>query len=144
VDAAWATTSTQDPPPGSEPWAHAFRNWSLANPQGFRLIFGDPFRLSRAEGGPAPEAARRICTGVTALAAAAWPHAEHLYADSEFEWSISTPGCSTTCARLPGAAARRRGARAAHPRAPARPGVAGVYGHLQTQTHNQTNSSTRS
>ncbi|MCQ8772939.1 TetR-like C-terminal domain-containing protein [Streptomyces telluris] len=39
------------------------------------------------EGGAAPEAAHRVCTGITALAAAAWPHAGRLYEGSDFEWS---------------------------------------------------------
>src|SRR6266404_1363674 len=39
------------------------------------------------DGGAAPDASRRICTGLTALAAAAWPHAKHFYEDSEFDWS---------------------------------------------------------
>ena len=33
------------------------------------------------------DAARRVCTGLTALAAAAWPHAERLYENSCFDWS---------------------------------------------------------
>ncbi|MDQ0791677.1 hypothetical protein QFZ58_000165 [Streptomyces sp. B1I3] len=31
--------------------------------------------------------ARRVCTELAALAAAAWPHAENLYKDSQFDWS---------------------------------------------------------
>lgn len=84
VDAAPA----QDPAARIQAWAHAFRNWALANPEGFRLIYGDPVPGYRPpEGGAAPEAARRVCTGITALAAAAWPHAELRYSDSDFEWS---------------------------------------------------------
>ncbi|MGW1502456.1 TetR-like C-terminal domain-containing protein [Streptomyces mirabilis] len=53
------------------------RDWSLANPQGFRLIYGDPVPGYRTpEGGPAPEAAKRACLGLTGLAAAAWPYAK--------------------------------------------------------------------
>src|SRR3982074_946660 len=86
VEAAWEATSTSDPATRIRAWADAFRNWSLANPQGFRLIFGDPVPgYHPPEGGPAPDAVRRICIGLTALAAAAWPHAKHLYEDSEFE-----------------------------------------------------------
>src|SRR5690242_17948221 len=88
LEAAWLKTSTKDPATRIRAWADAFRNWSLANPQGFRLIFGDPVPGYHApEGGPAPDATRRICTGVTALAAVAWPHAKHLYEDSTFTWS---------------------------------------------------------
>lgn len=88
VDTAWENTAASDPPTRIRAWANAFRNWSLANSQGFRLIFGDPVPgYQPPEGGPAPDATRRICTGVTALAATAWPHASHLYEGSGFEWS---------------------------------------------------------
>ncbi|MEU8891587.1 TetR-like C-terminal domain-containing protein [Streptomyces sp. NPDC048442] len=69
-------------------WADAFRGWALANPESFRLVYGDPVPgYTTPHGGAAPEAARRVCTGLTALAAAAWPYAELLYEGSEFEWS---------------------------------------------------------
>ncbi|MFI9047122.1 TetR/AcrR family transcriptional regulator [Streptomyces sp. NPDC053427] len=84
VDAA----PTGDPADRIRAWAHAFRGWALANPEGFRLIYGDPVPGYVApEGGAAPDAAQRVCTGLTALAAAAWPHAEHCYAGSDFQWS---------------------------------------------------------
>ncbi|MBD0418972.1 TetR/AcrR family transcriptional regulator [Streptomyces sp. TRM S81-3] len=93
VDAAWSATPATDPAVRIEAWANAFRTWALVNPQGFRLVYGDPVPGYRApEGGPAPEAARRVCTGLTALAAAAWPHARHLYRDSAFDWSDFDPG----------------------------------------------------
>ena len=92
LDAAWEATSAKDPATRIRAWAHAFRDWSLGNPQGFRLIFGDPVPGYHApEGGPAPDAIRRICIGLNALAAAAWPHAERLYKDSELEWSDFDP-----------------------------------------------------
>lgn len=69
-------------------WARAFRDWSLANPDGFRLIYGDPVPgYQPPEGGAAPEAEYEVCAGLTELAAGAWPSAEPLYADSGFEWS---------------------------------------------------------
>ncbi|MER5780105.1 TetR/AcrR family transcriptional regulator [Streptomyces mobaraensis] len=87
VDAAWGSASGLDPAGRIQAWAHAFRGWSLANPEGFRLIYGDPVPGYLApEGGAAPEAARRVCTGLAGLADAAWPYAAHLYADSEFDW----------------------------------------------------------
>ncbi|MFI0975945.1 TetR/AcrR family transcriptional regulator [Streptomyces sp. NPDC021093] len=93
VDAAWESASAEGPAGRIQSWADAFRSWALANPEGFRLVYGDPVPGYRApEGGAAPEAARRVCTGLTALAAAAWPHAEHLYEDSEFDWSDFDPG----------------------------------------------------
>ncbi|MBP2329440.1 hypothetical protein JOF56_009825 [Kibdelosporangium banguiense] len=85
-----AQGSTNDPDPGAQvqSWAHAVRNWALANPEGFRLIFGEavPGYIAPT-GGAALEAELRFCTGLTALAAAAWPSAAYLYADSEIQWS---------------------------------------------------------
>ncbi|MFD9482990.1 TetR/AcrR family transcriptional regulator [Streptomyces sp. NPDC059991] len=93
VDAAWEAAPAADPAAGIEAWANAFRTWALVNPQGFRLIYGDPVPGYQAPaGGPAPDAARRVCTGLTALAAAAWPHARHLYKDSTFGWPDFDPG----------------------------------------------------
>ncbi|MFI1172685.1 TetR/AcrR family transcriptional regulator [Streptomyces melanogenes] len=93
VDAAWEAAPVTDPAARIEAWANAFRTWALVNPQGFRLIYGDPVPGYQApEGGPAPDAARRVCTGLTALAAAAWPHAQHLYEDSTFDWPDFDPG----------------------------------------------------
>jgi AcrR family transcriptional regulator len=92
LDTAWESTSSKDPATRIRAWAGAFRSWSLANPQGFRLIFGDPVPGYHApEGGPAPHAIRRICTGLVALAAAAWPHAKYMYEGGEFDWSDFDP-----------------------------------------------------
>ncbi|QIY77557.1 TetR-like C-terminal domain-containing protein [Streptomyces sp. RLB1-33] len=72
----WLTT-TDDIAGRILAWATALRDWSLANPQGFRLIYGDPVPgYQSPEGGPAPEAAKRACLGLTGLAAAAWPYAK--------------------------------------------------------------------
>lgn len=93
VDTAWETGAPLDPAARIQSWATAFRDWSLAHPEGFRLIYGDPVPgYQTPEGGAAPDAARRVCTGLAGLAAAAWPHARHLYATSEFEWSDFDPG----------------------------------------------------
>ncbi|MFG2294880.1 TetR/AcrR family transcriptional regulator [Streptomyces sp. NPDC048603] len=94
VDAAWGACAPVDGPAERiRAWAHAFRDWALANPEGFRLVYGDPVPGYRApEGGAAPEAARRVCTGLAGLADAAWPQAEPLYADSDFDWPDFDPG----------------------------------------------------
>ncbi|MEI5102576.1 TetR/AcrR family transcriptional regulator [Streptomyces sp. PmtG] len=96
VDAAWARTAAEAPAARIRAWAEAFRDWSLAHPEGFRLIYGDPVPGYRApDGGAAPDAARRVCTGLAALAAAAWPEARHSHensADDAFEWSDFDPG----------------------------------------------------
>ncbi|MGW0809163.1 TetR/AcrR family transcriptional regulator [Nonomuraea sp. NPDC002799] len=79
VDAAEAA---RDAVPVSDPggrilaWAQAVREWAVANPEGFRLIYGDPVPGYRAPAeGPAKQAEHRACTGLTGLVAAAWPHA---------------------------------------------------------------------
>ncbi|MEU9877791.1 TetR/AcrR family transcriptional regulator [Streptomyces phaeochromogenes] len=88
VDTAWESASADSPAARIQGWAGAFRNWALANPEGFRLVYGDPVPgYDTPHGGAAPEAAHRVCAGLTALAAAAWPYAEHLHESSEFEWS---------------------------------------------------------
>ncbi|MGY6655434.1 TetR/AcrR family transcriptional regulator [Amycolatopsis sp. TRM77291] len=73
-------------------WASAFRNWALANPEGFRLIYGDsvPGYVPPA-GGAAPGAELRFCRSLTTLTAAAWPYAENLHAESAFQWSDFDP-----------------------------------------------------
>ncbi|WP_280387453.1 TetR/AcrR family transcriptional regulator [Nocardia wallacei] len=93
-DLARAVITARDDRPGEDAagrimaWACAFREWSLANTEGFRLIYGDPVPGYRPpEGGAAPEAAHRVCAGLTGLAAGAWPHAASAYADNGFEWS---------------------------------------------------------
>ncbi|MFE6775479.1 TetR/AcrR family transcriptional regulator [Streptomyces sp. NPDC057702] len=93
VDASWHAAPADKPTEQIQAWAHAFRNWALAHPEGFRLIYGDSVPGYRApEGGAAPDAARRVCIGLAGLANAAWPHAEHLYAGSDFDWPDFAPG----------------------------------------------------
>ncbi|MFI9359557.1 TetR/AcrR family transcriptional regulator [Kitasatospora sp. NPDC053057] len=102
VDAAWAASgasgasgpSSRVAPAGRiTAWAHAFRGWALANPEGFRLIYGDPVPGYRApEDGPAPDAARRVCVGIAALADAAWSSTEPACRDSDFGWDDFDPG----------------------------------------------------
>ncbi|MEW9547025.1 TetR/AcrR family transcriptional regulator [Nonomuraea sp. NPDC050783] len=89
VDTAWQNAPVDDPAGRIQAWAQAFRGWALANPEGFRLVYGDPVPGYQAPaGGPAPDAAHRVCTGIAALADAAWPYAERrLPAHSDFQWS---------------------------------------------------------
>ncbi|MGW0940499.1 TetR/AcrR family transcriptional regulator [Streptomyces sp. NPDC002666] len=73
-------------------WAGAFRAWALANPEGFRLIYGDPVPGYVApEGGAAPEAERRTCAGLTGLVADAWPDAEPRQPHGDYAWSDFDP-----------------------------------------------------
>lgn len=93
VDAAWAATAQGGSAERIQAWAHAFRDWALANPEGFRLIYGDPVPGYRApDGGAAPDAARRVCVGIAALADQAWGDTELWYGDDDFDWDDFDPG----------------------------------------------------
>lgn len=55
-------------------WGVALREWALANPSGFRLIYGDPIPgYQPPADGPAARAARRVCGGLNRLVAAVCP-----------------------------------------------------------------------
>ncbi|QMU70510.1 TetR/AcrR family transcriptional regulator [Streptacidiphilus sp. P02-A3a] len=93
VDAAWAAAPKTDPAAGIQAWAHAFRDWALANPEGFRLVYGDPVPGYRApEGGAAPDAARRVCVGIAALAAASPRSVQPPTGEAAFTWDDFDPG----------------------------------------------------
>ncbi|MEU6883040.1 TetR/AcrR family transcriptional regulator [Streptomyces sp. NPDC046712] len=93
VDTAWRAAPAAGPAVRIQAWADAFRGWALAHPEGFRLVYGDPVPGYRPpEGGPAPEAARRVCTGLAGLADASWPHAAALYPADAFDWPDFDPG----------------------------------------------------
>ncbi|MGO1052168.1 TetR/AcrR family transcriptional regulator [Crossiella sp. CA198] len=69
-------------------WGEAFRGWSVANPQGFRLIYGDPVPgYAVPEGGAAPGPAHRACSGLVELVAAAWPSAELRQGGGGYRWA---------------------------------------------------------
>ncbi len=94
TDLVTAAETARDTVPEDDPggritaWGEALRTWSLANPQGFRLIYGDPVAGYRAPAeGPAPEAAKRACLGLTGLVAAVWPSARALQDDPTVQWS---------------------------------------------------------
>ncbi|MFG2503824.1 TetR/AcrR family transcriptional regulator [Streptomyces sp. NPDC048441] len=93
-----AVDSARDAVPGEDPagrilaWACAFRDWALATPGGFRLIYGAPVSGYRPPPeGAAPDAEHRICAGLTRLAADAWPQAEPLHTGGDFQWSDFDP-----------------------------------------------------
>ncbi|MFJ5709982.1 TetR/AcrR family transcriptional regulator [Streptomyces sp. NPDC093105] len=93
VDAAWAASAEDAPAQRVQAWAHAFRDWALANPEGFRLVYGDPVPGYRApEGGAAPDAARRVCVAIAGLADAAWGAAGQVYGEDDFGWGDFDPG----------------------------------------------------
>ncbi|WP_329080225.1 MULTISPECIES: TetR/AcrR family transcriptional regulator [unclassified Streptosporangium] len=73
-------------------WGQSLRTWSLANPEGFRLIYGDPVAGYHApDNGPAPEAAKRACLGLTELVAASWPYAKTTQSRTDHQWSDFSP-----------------------------------------------------
>jgi AcrR family transcriptional regulator len=81
-------------------WAEAFREWSLANPEGFRLIYGDPLPGYQApDGGASPEAEQRTCAILTDLVAAAWPQAESRQPSGDHQWSDFDPHLVETVQR---------------------------------------------
>jgi len=78
-------------------WAEAFRQWALANPAGFRLVYGDPVPGYHAPPeGAAAEAEQRACMGLTGLVAGAWPSAERTQTHEEYQWSDFDPGLVAT------------------------------------------------
>ena len=78
-------------------WAEAFRQWALANPAGFRLVYGDPVPGYQAPPeGAAAEAEQRACMGLTGLVAGAWPSAEKTQTHEEYQWSDFDPGLVAT------------------------------------------------
>jgi AcrR family transcriptional regulator len=88
LEAAAGAEPASDPARRLLAWADAFRAWALAHPSGFRLLAGDPVPGYRApEGGPAPEAERRFCAGLTAIVGAAWPEAGPRQPDEPYDWS---------------------------------------------------------
>ncbi|OLT26470.1 TetR family transcriptional regulator [Actinomadura sp. CNU-125] len=95
-----AAEDARDAVPADDPggrilaWAQTVREWALANPEGFRLIYGDPVPGYRAPAdGPAREAEHRACTGLTGLVAAAWPEAESLQPGlRRYTWEDFDPG----------------------------------------------------
>lgn len=92
VDAA---ESARDAVPDTDPggrilaWAQAMREWAVANPEGFRLIYGDPVPgYRKPDAGPGREAELRACTGLIGLVAAAWPTArKHRRGGGEYRWA---------------------------------------------------------
>ncbi|MFG2002519.1 TetR/AcrR family transcriptional regulator [Spirillospora sp. NPDC048911] len=104
-----AVETARDAVPESDPggrvlaWAETVRAWALANPEGFRLIYGDPVPgYQPPEGGPARDAAHRACAGLTGLVAAAWPRAESRQAGA-YDWSDFEDGlAAATREQFPG------------------------------------------
>ncbi|WP_246127574.1 TetR/AcrR family transcriptional regulator [Amycolatopsis rhizosphaerae] len=99
TSAVTVAESARDAVPDDDPggrimaWAQAMREWAVANPEGFRLIYGDPVPGYRPpEDSPGKQAELRACTGLIGLVADAWPSARALQpADREHRWSDFDP-----------------------------------------------------
>ncbi|MEU9115798.1 TetR/AcrR family transcriptional regulator [Streptomyces sp. NPDC048483] len=97
-----ALEGARDAVPATDPggrllaWGQALREWALANPAGFRLIYGDPIPGYQPPAeGPAEQSARRICGGLNQLVAQACPLAEASTASTSAtaaDWSDFPPG----------------------------------------------------
>ncbi|MGV9776487.1 TetR/AcrR family transcriptional regulator [Streptosporangium sp. NPDC003464] len=96
VDAAEAA---RDAVPETDPggrilaWAQAMREWALANPEGFRLIYGDSVPGYRPpDDGPGKQAEVRACNGLIGLVAAAWPAVQARRSeDRAYSWADFDP-----------------------------------------------------
>ncbi|MFF2020650.1 TetR-like C-terminal domain-containing protein [Streptomyces sp. NPDC058171] len=86
LEAARDTAAHDDPAGRLLSWARAFRERALADPEGFRLIYGDP-----VPGYAAPEAQRRTCSRLAGLVAAAWARAEARQPRGDHQWSECAP-----------------------------------------------------
>ncbi|MGA4538936.1 TetR/AcrR family transcriptional regulator [Uniformispora flossi] len=82
-------------------WAQEFRDWALADPAGFRLVYGDPIPGYKAPPeGAAADAEARACAGLTGLVAGAWPQAHRLQSDTAYAWSDFDPALVATVREL--------------------------------------------
>lgn len=71
---------------------NAYRDWAVAHPAEFRLIYGDPIPgYQGPEGGAAAEAEQRACAVLTGLVAAAWPEAKDRQPAADHRWSDFGP-----------------------------------------------------
>jgi AcrR family transcriptional regulator len=96
VDAAEAARdAVPDASPGGRilAWAHAMREWALANPEAFRLVYGDPAPgYQSPPDSPGKRAELRACAGLVGLVAAAWPTAQARQpGDREYTWADFDP-----------------------------------------------------
>jgi Tetracyclin repressor-like, C-terminal domain len=69
--------------------ATAYRDWAVANPDQFQLVYGNPVPgYRRPPGGPATEAEHRACAVLLTLVRAAWPTPQ---ADERHDWNEFKP-----------------------------------------------------
>ncbi|MBT2387983.1 WHG domain-containing protein [Streptomyces sp. ISL-1] len=93
LEAARDSRPHDDPAAQILAYGQAYRDWAVANPEEFRLVYGDPVPdYQPPEGGVAAEAEHRACAVLTGIVAAAWPKAQHLHIGSDHTWSDFDPG----------------------------------------------------
>lgn len=91
LEASLDDLPTADPTARLLAWGKAFRSWAMAEPQGFRLIYGDPIPgYQTPTDGPSAGASRRICGGLNRLVAAAYREAATTPV-VEADWSAFPP-----------------------------------------------------
>ena len=72
--------------------AHSYRQWAVANPEEFQLIYGDPVPgYQMPDEGPAREAAHRACALLTDMVALGWPAARSTQPAGRAAWSDFDP-----------------------------------------------------
>jgi hypothetical protein len=72
--------------------AAAYREWAVANPAEFQLIYGDPVPgYQMPEEGPAREAAHRACALLTDIVALGWTRAAPTQSAGRAEWGDFDP-----------------------------------------------------
>ncbi|MEU8900014.1 TetR/AcrR family transcriptional regulator [Nocardia sp. NPDC048505] len=92
VEAARDAVPAADPAGRVLAWGTTVREWAVANPAGFRLIYGDPvLGYQPPPGGPARAAELRACDGLVGLVAAAWPQAAATQTFADTTWSDFDP-----------------------------------------------------
>lgn len=89
LEAAADAVPADDPPARILAWGLALRDWALAHPQGFRLVYGDPVPgYQQPPDGPLQKHARRMCLGLNRIVTQACPTAP---AVEDFTWSQFIP-----------------------------------------------------
>ncbi|MEU4395562.1 TetR/AcrR family transcriptional regulator [Kribbella sp. NPDC023855] len=95
--AALAGAAAGDPGAQLTAIAEAYREWAVANPEEFRLIYGDAVPgYEMPEEGPAREAAHRACALLTGIVAAGWSKVTAVQTPMAAAWTDFDP----TLARL--------------------------------------------
>jgi AcrR family transcriptional regulator len=89
---ALAAVPADDPGARIVAIAEAYRNWSVDNPEEFRLIYGDAVPgYEMPEEGPARAAAHRACALLTDVVASGWSRASADQPSEAAEWSDFDP-----------------------------------------------------